>query len=99
LIIRQLVFAEELKPRRKSSTPKDEQVADAQFESFDSALKAAEPVIEMELSPDTSLGETTSGIYKKKAGVLTLRCRYGAFLQVFHRSNPDPYFPNDYHIS
>jgi hypothetical protein len=59
LIIGQLVFAEELKPRRKSSTPKDEQVADAQFESFDSALKAAEPVIEMELSPDTSLGEST----------------------------------------
>ncbi len=54
---------EELKPRR-NSTPRDEQAED-QFESFNSGVKVGEPVIEMEVSPDTSVGE----IEKKLARV------------------------------
>jgi hypothetical protein len=51
------VILEELKPRRKSSTPRDE-LADTQFESFDSGAKekTVQPVTEMEVSPDISLG-------------------------------------------
>jgi hypothetical protein len=51
------LISEELKPRRKSSTPRDE-LAATQFESFQSEVKdkTVQPVTEMEVSPDISLG-------------------------------------------
>ena len=59
LTYRYFAIPEELKPRRKSSTPRDELAAEAQFESFSSELKAVvQPVTQMEVSPDISLGKS-----------------------------------------